>query len=572
MKWIDLLMFYKIILILLLLGVLGWYGKENIIDYGRAWYFGVPLPKYHVTIDHDVSTTMSDGVNLISDIYRPDQTGKFPVILSRTPYGKNNQDHYYEQIAKLFAGQGFVFIVQDVRGKTPSQGNFYPHLYDAKDGSETISWVIRQPWSDGQIALWGFSYLGVASWQAASHSKYPVSTLIPWFAGSSPYRLWYDNGVPYLKQLIFWMSQYAGKESNDILHHDVDMALNNTEDWKELDVILTGKEIPAYRDFLFHSKYDDFWKNFSTPSPEMIQDIPILLGSGWYDQFLKSTIEDFKVLSQAPEGTRKKESRLILGPWTHNPTQKIESLNLGADANFLNQLNVMLQWYQKWMKADQSLELSPVTYYLMGKNEWLKANDWPPPEARSIKFYFDSYSLLADKIPEPCKSNLLFKTHDFVPSIGGRMLYSNDQEGPRDQFFLNKRKDVVIWSTPALEDDLSIVGAPTIFLHLAETPPSFDLSIKLMDVFPEGKMQLVTDGYLRIQRDEGYSPFTVKVNLTDTAYMIPAGHRLNIAITHSDFPAYEPNKQLMDIPEASISILTGSENPSYLEILRLPSK
>lgn len=565
-------MIYKMIFILIILICLGWYFKDTLMDYGRSWYFEVPLPKYHVIVDHEVPIPMSDGVNLIGDIYRPKNRGKFPAILTRTPYGRQNTDHYYEQIAKLFAGQGFIFIVQDVRGKRPSEGDFYPHQNDAQDGAETISWIVNQPWSDSQIALFGFSYLGVTSWQAVNHSKYKVSTLIPWFTGSSPYQLWYDKGVPYLKQFIFWMSKYEGTSSKNILHQDVDHALTKTIDWKELDMIVIGKTIPAYRDFLTHSKFDDFWKQFSTPLPEMTQDIPVLLGSGWYDQFLKSTIEDFKVLNQAPEGSKKKESRLILGPWTHHPVQKIHALNLRHDANFLKQFSVMLKWYQKWMGSDQSLELAPVTYYLMGANQWRTAINWPPPEATPVKYYLNSSdkNTLPYKLPTAGKSSLLFETRNFVPSIGGRMLYSNGKEGPKDQFFLEERDDVLIWTSSPLQQELPLVGAPRILLYLSDAPLSFDLSIKLIDVFPGGKMQLITDGYVRIERNESYSPFAVEVNLTDTAYVIPTNHHLQIAITHSDFPAHAPNNQLMDMPKASISILTGFEYPSSIEVLKLP--
>ena len=218
-------MIYKVICILLLLLFLGVLFRENIYDYGRAWYFGVPLPKYSLSVERNVPIAMADGVVLSGDVYRPKNGGKFPTILTRTPYGKENPEHYYAQIAKFFAGQGFVFIVQDVRGKMPSQGFFYPHLTEAQDGSETLAWIVQQPWSDGQTALFGFSYLGVAAWQAVDASKQPIATLVPWFSASNPYRLWYDNGVTYLKQVIFWMSTYGGATTRNILQKDIDAAL-----------------------------------------------------------------------------------------------------------------------------------------------------------------------------------------------------------------------------------------------------------------------------------------------------------------------------------------------------------
>jgi len=548
---------------------LGWRFKELFIDCGRSWYFGVPLPKHGVLVDEHVSIPMPDGIRLVGDIYRPANRGEFPAIIVRTPYGRQNAYHKYQQIAKLFAGQGFVVVVQDVRGKRPSEGDFYPHRHDPGDGAETISWVVNQPWSDGQVAFFGFSALAISSWQAAFQARHRVVTLVPWFAGSNPYKLWHDNEVSFLKQHLFWMCTYGGEGCRDILHEEVDQALAKTTEWHLLDERLTGGKIPAYRDFLEHYKFDDFWKQFFVSLPEMAHDIPVLLGSGWYDQFLKPTIEDFQALRQSPEGSRKKESRLVLGPWTHNPVEKIKLLSLGRSANFLNQFAIMLGWYKKWMKADKTFTLAPVSYYVMGKNKWCVAADWPPKEAVKVQYYltpFNSLSLRAFPVLE--KRSLSFDPKDFVPSVGGRMLYSNGKDGPQDQSYLKKRRDVLFWSSDPLQQELVVVGSVKVCLYLGKTPKDFDLSIKLIDLFPSGKMQFITDGYMRVER--GDEPlFSLTIPLTDTAYAISLNHRLQIAITHSDFPGREPNKQLMKFRLAEVEFLTGPEHLSSIELLSL---
>ena len=330
--------------------------------------------------------------------------------------------------------------------------------------------------------------------------------------------------------------------------------------------------MPAYRDFLMHSQIDPFWMQFSTPLPELTKDIPVLLGGGWYDQFLKATIADFKVLSRASEGSKQKASRLIIGPWTHNPTIPIKELNLSADANFLRQFPILLQWYKKWTGSAPYFELAPVNYYLMGANQWHSAQDWPPPEAQFVTYYLNSSEKngLKEKNPGAGKRHLEFVREDFVPSFGGRMLYSDGKEGPKDQRFLKERRDVLLWSTPPLKQDLPLVGAPKLILYLVSTPLNFDVSVKLMDVFPDGKMQLVTEGYTRIQREKSAEPFSVEINLTDTAYVIPAKHQLQIAVTHSDFPAHEPNTKGTDTSPVHIDVLMGEEYPSALHILKLP--
>ena len=243
-------MLYKICITVTVIALLGWYFRSYVTAVGTAFYFKTPYPKFQVIVDRQTSQVMTDGVELIADVYRPDYSGTFPAIIVRTPYGRDNKGHHYEVVAKLFAAQGFVFVVQDVRGRGPSQGDFYPHKYEALDGAETIDWVIRQPYCDGQVALFGFSYFGLTAWQAAGSSTHKIATVMPWFTGSNPYPLWYDQGVPYLKQFIFWMMAYGGCGSKKITHQDVDALIQNLTDVKNADVLLTGQVIPAYQDFL----------------------------------------------------------------------------------------------------------------------------------------------------------------------------------------------------------------------------------------------------------------------------------------------------------------------------------
>lgn len=566
-------MLFKVILASVTLGLIaGWFFKNDLLDYGRAWYLGVTLPKYRVAMDRDIAISIQNEIVLKADIYRPKQQGKYPALILRTPYGKRNHEHGYAQIARFFAGQGFVFIVQDVRGKGASQELFYPHKNEAFDGSETISWAIQQPWSDGQIGLFGFSYPGVAAWQAAMKTTKAICTIIPWFSSSHPYATWYDKGVPYLKQLLFWMCNYGGSASTkSISHGSVDAALAHSFEWNALDTNLTDQGIPAYRDFLAHPEFDDYWLGFSPPIVEVDHDLPILLGSGWYDQFLKPTIDDFKTLRQASQGSKKSESRIVIGPWTHNPTEGIRALHLNSDAKFLRQFSIMLAWCQKWMCQNSSLKLDPVSYYLMGRNQWKTAEDWPPHEAKPIKFYLSSSEkMLKETLPERGKTALIFNPREFVSSIGGRMIFSNGKEGPQDQSFLTKREDVLFWTSDSLKQPLAIVGAPLLHLYLSETPPSFDLSVKLIDIFPEGKMQLITEGYSRIENPKGDSLFPMDIALVDTAYEVPLNHRLQVAVTHSDFPGHEPNPKVMQNSKASLSISTGIEHPSHFKVLVLP--
>lgn len=556
-------MIYKLLTVLCMLGILGFIFKDTLRGVATAWYLEVPLPKYSVLVERGVPVSLSDGTVLYGDVYRPDSPSKFSCILARTPYSSQNPDHYYAEIATFFAGQGFVFVVQNVRGKIPSEGEFYPHKYEAKDGAETVKWITKQTWSDGQITLYGFSYLGVAGWQASDGNP-AIKSLSAWFSSRNPYKMWYDKQVALLKPFIFWMATYAGHSEKAITHLEVDKALDESSDWSTLDVRLTGQTIPAYQDFLAHPKDDDFWQVFN---PHKHPDVPALLGSGWYDQFLTATIDDYNELMTHPEGSLARESRLILGPWSHTPTTDFKQLNLPSSAKFINQFSTILKWVRYWMPNGQEkqsikLDIPAVSYFVMIENSWKTASTWPPQKSKRQTLYLTGDKKLSITPPLSDES-LAITPLKRIPTYGGRMLYSNNQDGPLDQAYLLQHADVIIWSYD-IQEPTTVVGAPVVKLFLADAPRLFDLSAKLIDKFPSGKMQLITDGYVRLKRESLAEGEAITLKLADTAYKLEKGHSLQLVLTHSDFPHHEPseNKEL-------IRFELGASHPSSLQILQL---
>lgn len=544
-----------------------WFFKSEIRDYARAWYFQIPFPCYSVVVERNVPILMKDGITLYADVYHPKTKKTHPIIVARTPYGKVNKEHHYEDIGRLFSGQGIAFLIQDVRGKYDSGGEFYPHRNDESDGSDTIRWVNLQPWSDKQIALFGFSYLGSAAWQAAKTEDPSIKMVIPWFTGSNTYQLWYDDRIPHLKQLLFWMCKYNNRYPQEIDHTDVDRLLAKATDWSQLDRQLVGKPIAAYQDFLKHTHNDDFWKKLSTRVSDLNPDVPVFLGSGWYDRFLKPTIKDFQTLQQ----TSSKPVQLILGPWAHNPTQPINQLSLGSDANFLIQFASILRWCQHHFFGIPLDNLAPVTYYVIGQNKWRTANEWPPRESVQAIFYFGEKDKLVTTPPKTIIQQLLFKPKELVPAIGGHMLYSNGLDGLQDQSFLSDRQDLLMWTTPPFVEETIVVGAPKLQLFLHTDAPGLDLMAKLIDISPDGHMQLITDGMYRLtQNDLNQSISQVQISLIDKAYTINKGHRIQIALTHSHFPSHAPNPKLQDIEEVKVDIKLGNIYPSQLRINTLP--
>lgn len=541
-----------VVFLVVMLGAL--FAEPYAIHFFATWRLGLSLPPYWVAIHRDVETVMRDGVRLQADVYLPYGKEQVPTVLIRTPYDKRStRAPAMADLGKLFAGQGFGVVIQDVRGKNTSGGTFYPHQSERADGADTISWIIKQPWSDRQVGGLGMSYLASTVWlEAVDAPRGVLKTLIPWFGSSHTHDAWYDGDVPFLKQLIFWMTAHANRMESKLTHSEVDAALSKATSWKELDVTLTGRPITAYRDFLDHPTNDRFWDTMSEPAENLSDDIPVLLGVGWYDQFLPATLRDFQALQKAPEGSLKRQSRLIIGPWTHDTATAVADSS--ADSAFLPQIATMLRWCRHYMLNGPDLNLPPVRYYLMGKNVWKEAQQWPPADLETRAFYLQSDgSISSQPTAETAFSRLQFNPKEPPPVIGGHMIYANGAEGPRDQSPLLNRGDVLWWTSAPLESNLDVVGRPFVDLKLSSTLPGVDLVLKLIDLAPDGTARLVTDGFRRVKSTDWISN-TVKVPLLDTAYSFTHGHRLQIALTHSDFPSRDSNALIRGLEVGVIEV------------------
>ena len=193
-----------IISILLIIGFTIYFHFELLKWNVVAWYLDLPKPAYSVVVDEDVMAPMRDGVLLAADVYRPDAPGRFPVIVTRTPYDKRNPEHKYDFASRLFASQGFASVVQDVRGKFESGGDYYPYMTEAEDGHDTFEWAGKQPWSNGNVGTYGFSYWGSTQWLAAPYHSEHLKAMIPIVTGQNLYERWIYNGIYRWNDVLFW--------------------------------------------------------------------------------------------------------------------------------------------------------------------------------------------------------------------------------------------------------------------------------------------------------------------------------------------------------------------------------
>jgi putative CocE/NonD family hydrolase len=546
--------------------------------------------RYEVTIDKAVMVPMTDGTRLAADIYRPTAPGKFPAILERTPYNREESVILRTGTPQFFAERGFVFIVQDVRGRFGSEGTWYPFVDDGwgvnRDGYETIAWVAAQPWCNGKVATAGGSYAGQTQMLLAPTRPPALACCFIREAASDLARQWVYRGGAFewafghdwnVRHTAFAMSRQvrlidriAGIEPRRFDHLPLMTGDIFADPFRWL------------RDTLAHPNDGRFWKPFNFEQQYDQVDVPIYHLAGWFDIFLDGSIRNFQGLqANGRSKATRAAQKLIIGPWTHGPSvndpafaQRVGDMDFGPNA-LLDFNAEHLRWYDHWLNGARNDVLAEprVRYFLMGANEWRTTDSWPPP-AKFRRWYLHSGSSGSAKslndgvldTDEPSGSEppdvYRYDPADPVPTVGGNTLYSGLRKtstgeenpdfwitaGPRDQRSVEPR--CLTYTSEPLTEDLDVVGAVSLLLYAESDCVDTDYVGKLTDVFPDGRSILVVDGILRARyRKSRKKPkllrpgkvYRLTVDLWPTAWRFLAGHRLRVAVTSSNFPRWDRN-------------------------------
>lgn len=524
------------------------------------WVLGLRPPLFRVIKENNLLIPMRDGIILAADLYRPAKEGRFPAILLRTPYGKENTEHSYPLLATIFSSLGYVVLVQDVRGKYASEGEFHPFIHEEKDGNDTIDWISGQVWSSGAVALYGFSYLGSCAWLAARDSHPCLKTIVPMFSGQNAYRGWVDHGVPYLKDILYWLSRHGGRKGRDVPHEEVDLMI-----W-QLPVLQFDKRlkdgIDTFKTWMHHLHVDDYWRSISVSHIREDIRIPVLFVAGWYDRFLSNTIEDFLETSSANQYQRHKKSRLLIGPWGHHPSDQFPEMSFGKEARFRNSIRRYVEWFDVNLKGAPASydEKNPIDYFMMGENKWKRASTWPPKGALEVSYFLHGNGkantlagdglLLEEHPADERQDHYVYDPLDPCPSLGNNMIYGNQTEGPREQSTVGGRQDVLAYKTGTLKAPVASCGPVVLILFVSSSAVDTDFCAKLIDIHPSGKSYFVVSGFLRmrfldsVRATHGIEKgkiYRLEIQLGHTAYTFLKGHRIGLLVTSSDFPNHGRN-------------------------------
>ena len=480
-----------------------------------------PKPTMHMV-------AMRDGIKLATDVYFPgDDTGKYPVIVARTPYDKSGGAAFAANAVR----RGYGFVIQDLRGRFKSEGHHAiifanDGLGDHQDGPDTLAWIAKQSWCDGNIGSWGGSALGITQNMAAPGAPDALKAQHVSVAFSDDYsQAAYQGGAFRTQLLERWLRSTGMIEKN-------------------------------LETFVAHPTYDEFWKRLNTETQAAKVRAPGVFYGGWYDIFLQGTINSFVAIQCRGGDGAKGKCRLVIGPIGHG---QFNELKYPANAAQGPACGDVFAWFDHVLrgKANAIAKEKAVHYYVMGDptdakapgNFWRHADDWPPP-SKNVPFYFHSDDTLVQGKPAAGSDS---KTYTYdpknpVPNMGGQEL--GVPLGPMDQRKVEKRADVLLFSTNELTEPVEVTGRITAKLYISSDCPDTDFTVKLCDVYPDGRSMLVTDGILRARYHKSFEKesflepghvYELTVDLWSTSLVFNKGHRIRVAVSSSNSPRFEAN-------------------------------
>lgn len=524
-----------------------------------------------IRIERHKAVRMRDGVVLYADVYMPATPGRYPTIITRTPYGVQRDGVHQTMIR--FAQRGYAVVVQDVRGRYESDGKWEPFRDEAKDGYDTIEWAATQPFSNGKVATQGGSYLGHNQWQAASLNPPHLVAAFPSLASTNIYANWITMGGAF--RLSFNYGWGVVRMPNRIMLPQYWHTENFTpEELKYANVLMhlplqdgdlqsAGAVVPHYRDWIRHESYDDYWKAISDEERFDKIKVPTYVSGGWFDIFVMGTINGYvgmKNKGATPEA--RNGARMIIGPWGHGPSQKFGDVDF-TPAAFVEQFETELAFFDYHLKGiKNSIDTDkPVRLFYMGVNQWRAETDWPVPGTRFRELYLDGNAAANSvrgqgklSFVKPAKAGTDQYTYDPqspVPTTGGNNCCGTPTPaGPRDQRPLEQRGDVLVYTSDFLEKPVTIAGPVKMKLHAATDGRDTDWMIKLVDVYPDGFAMPVSEGIIRAKFREGLDKmklltpgqvYEYDIEMTGTANVFQPGHRIRVDITSSNFPQFDRN-------------------------------
>jgi putative CocE/NonD family hydrolase len=518
----------------------------------------------------DVKVPMRDGVNLSADVWLPLGDGAWPTLLLRTIY--NNQHPRDVAWARQFVEAGYAVVLQDCRGRHDSDGTWAPYLCEATDGYDTHEWIGRQPWCDGHLGTFGISYNGFTQTLPAPLRSRCLKALVPIASQQDNYGHHRVDGVIHHSVSLFFANMMGRTMQTEALAQlDLEAQFRHLPLISSLDCLGPN---PYYRGVIEHEQYDEFWSRCSLRHRYGEVDAPALFVTGWYDSLLHETLKVFTGWKrEARSAETRRLTKLLIGPWGHQvapwghrplgPNGEFGDVAFGPDA--AGNIHAMhLRWYDARLKGiDTGIDDEPpVKLFVMGRNAWRFEPEWPLARARPTDFYLHGAGP-ADAAGETKGGGTLNTTRpgqerpdqfdydpaDPVPSWGAQYQMM-DRTGPRDRREIERRPDVLVYSSNCLEQEIEVTGPVWATLYASSTARDTDFTAALVDLFPDGRAIILCEGICRARfrggtdRPAPIEPgriYEYRIDLWETSNVFRKGHRIRLEVSSSNFPRYNRN-------------------------------
>ncbi len=543
-----------------------------------------------------------DGVRLDADVYYPTagpaDAESFPVLLMRQPYGRAIASTVVYAHPRWYAAQGYIVVIQDVRGRGTSEGTFHLFAHEVEDGEDTVEWAAQLPGSDGQVGMYGFSYQGMTQLQAAQAQPKPLKTIAPAMTGYYLYEDWaYENGALCLQIGLTWALQLAAEtarlETATATHQKLVAAAHHLP---LFDPVPARPNILAdidsfFHDWVAHPHRDSYWQKL-TPQLDPV-DLPMLHIGGWFDPYLRGDLRLYQEMSARSSHPHP----LWIGPWGHIPWgRKVGAVDFGPAA--ISPIDsLQIRWFDRVLKGkdwqvedliggESGADL-PVCLFEMGRNQWRQLADWPEPLMKTYFLQSDGLAnIREDRGVLVETANMLSALNQDVivhdpwnpaPALGG---HSAIPAGVFERTAVDSRGDVLTYTTAPLTAELRVAGVVEVDCAIAASTPSYDLCAVLSRV-RDGKVYNLTQGYQRADRidqrefAETTEQPTFSLKLHPTCFSLEPGEALRLSLSAACFPAYPVNPgtgaqpgatRLIDAQVITLSITTGGANGSRLRL------
>ena len=558
---------------------------------------------FKVIRERNVMVPMRDGTRLATDVFRPDAPGRFPVLVNRGPYGKDDYVASPDHSVWFFPTHGYVVLSQDCRARFESEGDYYNPLFqEVQDGYDTVEWAARQPWSNGRVGTTGQSYLGATQYTLATNNPLPphLQAMAPVSASSDFHQSWvYHTGgamewgwmVPYAihkgrntlerlgrQDLLAQLDDYVlepgnfGRPLKDEWFRHLPL-----KDW----IGRLQETAPYFREYFEQELDGPYWWRLNLLRHLEGIKIPLFHVSSWYDIFLEGALNAYRAITDQGgsdsngTGLARRNQKLLVGPWAHiRPYTRATSGDTG-DIDFGPEAAIELhdhlrRWFDYWLKDIDSgiMDEPPVYIFVMGggatgsgvtvNGSWRYENEWPLARTHYTRYYLHSGGsanirsgdgALSTAPPgEEPPDRYVYDPNDPAPTLRGNTLMI--PHGVADQRPAEDRGDVLVYTSETLDADLELTGPIKVQLFAASSAVDTDFTAKLVDVRPDGYAQNLQDGIVRARyRTSARQPtfinpgqvYEYSIDLWATSHVVKAGHRLRVEISSSNFPRFDRN-------------------------------